>query len=368
MSHNVSRTLTIDGRMLKTGIGTYSLNLIRELHDSHGWHLNAITHPQYRELLTPYCNRVATTRARMYSLQEQISVALVADGDPVLHVPHFNAPLLYRGSLLVTIHDLTHLLFPAYRAQWKSRLYAAPMLSAAARQAEHIFTVSEYSKSKIIETLGVAGNKITVTYNGVSELFCPGDRCEARAIVAARFGLHAPYLLFVGSPKPHKNLHALLAAYASLFRERQQQCSLVFVGSDAAGTHAIRAAAESLGISPLFIENAANPEVVQLYRAAELSVLPSFEEGFGLPILESMACGTPVLCSTAAALPEVAGDAALFFDPNRPDELAAQIDRVLGSSDLQLKMRQDGLARAAAFSWREMARRHIAVYKRYCNA
>ncbi|HWZ50010.1 MAG TPA: glycosyltransferase family 1 protein [Granulicella sp.] len=364
----MSRTLTIDGRMLKTGIGAYSLNLIRELHDSYGWHPHAVTHPDYQSLLTPYCERVATTRARMYSLQEQISVPLAASGAPVLHVPHFNAPLLYRGSLLITIHDLTHLLFPAYRAQWKSRLYAAPMLSAAARQAEHIFTVSEYSKSKIIETLGVAEDKITVTYNGVSELFCPGDRREARATVAARFGQHAPYLLFVGSPKPHKNLDALLAAYASLFRDRQQQCGLVIVGSDAAGTHRIRTAAENLAISPLFIENATNPEVVQLYRAAELSVLPSFEEGFGLPILESMACDTPVLSSTAASLPEIAGDAALYFDPNRPEELAAQIDRVLSSSDLQLKMRHDGLARAASFSWKEMARRHIEVYERYCNA
>ena len=353
--------------MLQTGIGVYTRNLIRELHDAYGWPIHALTFRDQRAQLAPYCERITTVDAPIYTLREQWTITWAARRDKVLHVPHYNAPLLYRGELLVTIHDLTHVLDRTYRNSWKARLYAAPMLAAGARRAAHVFTVSEYSKARIVEHLGIEASKISVVYNGVDRAFFEGETEQSRKAVAERFGIASPYLLYVGNLKPHKNVDTLLEAYAHLFKGRERDCALVLAGKDRLGEVHLSEHASRLGITPTFIADANTHEVADLYRSAEALVQPSFEEGFGLPVIEAMACGTPVACSSAASLPEVAGDAALFFDPHDVRQLASAIETMLTSSALRASLREKGLARAARFTWADTARRHVEIYRRFCD-
>jgi glycosyltransferase involved in cell wall biosynthesis len=363
----MSGQLAFDARMSRSGIGVYTSNLLRELHDGYQWPVHALTHRESQFALAPYCERITVVDAPIYTLQEQFAVARAVRRDRVLHVPHYNVPVLYRGTLLATIHDLTHLLDQNYRKSWKSRLYANPMLAYCGRRAAHIFTVSEYSKLQIVEHLGVAPDKISVVYNGVGQDFHPGNVEESRSAIAARFGVETPYLLYVGNLKPHKNVEALLEAYAEIFRDRPHDCAVVLAGADLAGEERLRMLAARLHISPLFISDANAEEIAHLYRAAEALVQPSFEEGFGLPVIEAMACGTPVVCSNAASLPEIAGDAVLFFDPRDRHQLVEALNTLLSSTSLQLSLRAKGIARAARYTWRETANRHVEVYRRFCG-
>src|SRR5580698_645875 len=147
----MSGQLAIDARMFRSGIGVYTANLLRELHDNHQWPVHALMSRDSLSTLAPYGSRISIVDAPIYSLQEQFAVARAVRHDKVLHIPHYNVPVLYKGTLLATIHDLTHLLDQNYRTSWKSRLYANPMLAFCARRAAHIFTVSEYSKLQIVE-------------------------------------------------------------------------------------------------------------------------------------------------------------------------------------------------------------------------
>jgi glycosyltransferase involved in cell wall biosynthesis len=357
----------LDARHLETGIGAYTRNLIRSLYALRFRHVHALTKPEHMSELQPYCRRVSVIDAPIYSVREQITVPWAARRDTLLHVPHYNAPLLYRGTLLATIHDLTHLLDANHRGTWKTRFYASPMLHAVTKRAAHLFTVSEYSKKQMVKYLGVPPEKITVVYNGIGAQFVPGDQGQARDAVARRFGILRPYLLYVGSLKPHKNIETLLDAYAGLEAGKMRGVDLVIVGTGLAGRIRLEQQSARLGLDPTFVSDADDLELADLYRAAEVLILPSFEEGFGLPILEAMACGTAVVCANAAAMPEVAGNAAMLFDPYDPQDLSRILRRVLSENELKQSLRERGLIRAQQFSWAKTAAHHIPVYRKYLS-
>ena len=204
-------SLCIDARWLYTGIGTYTLNLVRELSKRSELELHALTFSQHEGALRPYCKSLSVVNAPIYSIGEQFAVARAARPFSVLHAPHYNAPLIRSGTLLITIHDLTHILDARFRGTLKSRMYARPMLRLAARKAAHIFTVSEYSRQRIIEYLDVPGEKVTATYNGVGPHFSPEAPNTARQTVQRDCGVTRPYILYVGNLKPHKNVDGLVA-------------------------------------------------------------------------------------------------------------------------------------------------------------
>jgi glycosyltransferase involved in cell wall biosynthesis len=239
------------------------------------------------------------------------------------------------------------------------------MLRIAARKASHIFTVSEYSKRRLVEELHISEEKVTVVYNGVGAQFSPGDRAQAREGVALGYSVSLPYILYVGSLKPHKNITTLLRSYASLWAGRMPEADLVIVGTGDPGKAELESLANALGVHPVFITDARDDQLVELYRAAEVLVLPSFEEGFGLSIVEAMACGTPVICANAASMPEIAGEAAILFDPHDVQDLIRALTSLLSSSDLRRSLRERGLIRAKQFTWLETASRHIPVYEKF---
>lgn len=360
-------TLVLDARWLNTGLGTYTLNLIREISQCQNIQLCLLTLPQYREYLAKYNCAITIVDTPIYSIQEQFTIAWASRGSRVLHVPHYNAPLTRVGSLLVTIHDLTHILDHAQRRSIKSWIYAQPMLRMVSRRADHIFTVSEYSKRQIVELLGVNPERITVVYNGVGPHLFPEPRDEARAKTNRDFAFVGPYILFVGNLKPFKNVAGLIKAFSLLKERSRLPYRLLVIGDDAAGRPGLIKLAMQLGLdgSVIFVPRVSDEQVRAAYSGADLTVLPSLEEGFGLPVLESMTCGTPVACSSAASLPEIGGQAAEYFDPRDIESIANSLQTVLLNSDRWSELRQLGLERAGHFTREECAKRHLPVYRRY---
>jgi len=240
------------------------------------------------------------------------------------------------------------------------------MLNLVARKAEHIVTLSEYSKAQIVERLGVPTEKVTAIYCGVNGQFRCVDRKEACAAVSQALGIQEPYLLFVGSLKPHKNISTLLRAYALLRNRGDIRQRLLIVGDDARWKPLLVEECARLGIqdTTTFVPYVSQELLPKVYAGAELLAMPSTIEGFGLPALEAMACGTPVVCSRAASLPEVGGEAVMYFDPQSPEELAEAIEQVLSSKELRESLRAKGLERAKQFTWEESARKHVELYQR----
>lgn len=358
--------VVVDARWLQSGIGTYTYNVLIRLRPYlKGIGIRAIVRGKDAGHVSSFCDEVTVVDTPIYTLREQIQIPFAARGAHLLHVPHYNAPLIYRGKLLVSILDLIHIQDPTLRRSLASWVYARPMLKLVAKRASHVITLSEYSKAQIVERLGVSPSKVTAIYCGVSSHFHPIDRDEAFTQVSEAITIRRPYLLYVGNLKPHKNVVSLIRACALLSVRKEFEHQLLIVGDDAKFKRELLAECSRLKLNgrASFVPHVSYELLPQLYAAAEVVVQPSFLEGFGLPIIEAMACGTPVVCSRAASLPEVAGDAVEYFDPSSVEDLAAAIQRVLGSSDLRATLRRKGLERAKQFSWDECARRHCQVYR-----
>jgi len=354
------------------GIGSYLWNLLENLAAIDNDFEFVVLHARDRNAsdLPSGRFRLIPARSPIYSLSEQWEIARLVRGARVFHVPHYNAPLLYRGKLLVTIHDLIHVTDPTFRRSPASFAYARPMLNLALRAADHIVAVSEFTKSQLLGLYQVSPAKVTVIPHGVSAHFHLQDHLEAVAVVSAAMGIKRPYILLVGNFKPHKNVKTLIRAFALLHARRKIDHELLILGRDGKGKCGIIRECQTLGVAELvhFVPHVDYEALPSVYGAAEVLVMASFLEGFGLPVLEAMACGTPVACSRAASLPEVAGPAAEYFDPASDEDLAAAMEKVLASRERQAELRQKGLERVRLFSWDECARRHLALYRGLAGA
>lgn len=255
-----------------------------------------------------------------------------------LFSPGFNAPLFFRRPFVFTIHDLIHLECPEESSRLKA-LYYHFVVKPAARRAFRVLTVSEYSKREIAAWSGISPERIVVADNGVNRGFsADGPR-------------HQPgydYFFYVGNQKPHKNIDRLLEASARIVTGTTTR--LVMTGKPTAAT---RATMRRLGIQDRveFCGSLSDDRLAEYYRGAKLLVMPSRFEGFGLPVVEAMACGTPVVCANAGSLPEIAGEAAWLVDPLDVDAMASCMARVLGDDSLRASLRRQGLDRARHFDW-----------------
>lgn len=279
------------------------------------------------------------------------------------HAQHIVPPLAPCPTI-VTIHDVSFLRYPEWFPARSVRIMRR-LIPFSARRATHIITGSQHAAQEIAALCHVPQHKISVIYYGVGAQFSPQNRAEAREKMAVRYGLRQPFLLAVGLIQPRKNLSRLLQAFA-LIKDKYPELCLAIVGRAAWGWEELQKQLASLGLAQRIVLLGAVPDadLPDVYRAAEMLVYPSLYEGFGLPPLEAMACGTPVVASNTTSLPEVVGEAGVLVDPYEPEAIAEGIIKLLEDRSLATQLAQKGLARAQQFSWRRCAQQHLEIYQR----
>ncbi len=286
----------------------------------------------------------------------------------VLHSPDFIPPQWGARRYVITVHDLNFLLYPQFLTL-ESRRYYNDQITRAVRQADHILACSEATRADLIAMLDVLPEKITVHLEGVDPAFRPLD---AAAVTAARQALDLPerYLLFVGTFEPRKNIPGLLAAYRLLRDQLPDAPPLVLAGRRGWLFEETFARVDELALRPhvLWRDNVPQAWMAALYNGATLLLMPSFYEGFGLPPLEAMACGTPTIVANRSSLPEVVGEAGLLVNPDDPADIAAAMARLLADPALHDRLRRAGLARAAQFTWAQTSAIVHRVYQQVMRA
>lgn len=282
----------------------------------------------------------------------------------LLHTTDFIPPALgYRRSV-ITVHDLNFLYYPQFLTA-ESRRYYNQQIEWAVRRTDHILADSHATQCDLISRLGVSSEKVTVVHLAADPAFRPLPETEARQIVA-RYGLEPGYVLFVGTLEPRKNLPGLLRAYRLLLDAQVTTSPLVLVGGKGWLYDEVFECIETLYLNEkvrLLDDVSDDADLPALYNAAGVLAMPSFYEGFGLPVLEAMACGTPVVAADRASLPEVAGEAGMLVNPDDLDDIARALARVLTDEPLRARMRELGLAQAARFTWEHTAQATLAVYR-----
>jgi glycosyltransferase involved in cell wall biosynthesis len=283
----------------------------------------------------------------------------------LLHCPDFIPPFRRPCPAVITVHDLAFLRFPGLLTE-ESRSYYG-QIERAVESAEHIIAVSESTKSDLVALAGADARKITVVYEAAGPSFQPADAAQIAA-VRQRYGLQDDYILFVSTIEPRKNIPFLLEAYAqmrSTWSGAGDAPRLVLAGKKGWLYDSVFVIMEQLGLSTSVVFTGGIPieDLPALYSGALCFVLPSLYEGFGLPVLEAMSCGAPVIATNVSSLPEVAGDAALLVDPQDMLGLAMALQRLCQDEALRQDLIARGRAQAARFSWQRAARETIAIYK-----
>jgi glycosyltransferase involved in cell wall biosynthesis len=302
-------------------------------------------------------------RASIYSLREHWEIARLARGADLLHCPHYNIPYFYKGRMLVTIHDLTHLVDRDFVPNRLAYYYARIMLRAAAHHARQVITVSEFSKRSICQALEVPENKVHVISYGVPRRILQSG--PVNMALLEKLEVSQPYILFVGLLKPHKNVQALLRAFALLPEQVRASHQLVIAGKLDTCYPALRQLSQDLRLSDrvVFTGYVTDEELRALYAGAKVFVLPSLNEGYGLPVLEAMAYGVPVVVSNISSLPEVVGDAGILIDPRDDQSIAKALEGLLFDDELRKTLGERGRKRAHSFSTKEFALKHLEVYR-----
>lgn len=279
----------------------------------------------------------------------------------VAHAQHL-VPPYSPCPTVVTIHDVSFLRHPEWFPPRQVRIMRW-LIPLSARRATRVHTGSHHAATEIAELCRVPRERIVVIPDAAAEEFTPGDVEEARARVFAAYGLRDPYLLAVGLIQPRKNLPRLVEAFAQL-APRYPELTLAIAGRVGWREEELHRRLDASGLRQrvALVGAVGQQDLVALYRGARVMVYPSLYEGFGLPPLEAMACGTPVVASNTTSLPEVVGDAGLLVDPTSSEGIAAAIARVLDDPDLAADLSARGLQRAWLFSWRRSAQEHLALY------
>ncbi|MBI3951519.1 MAG: glycosyltransferase family 4 protein [Acidobacteria bacterium] len=291
-------------------------------------------------------------------------IALYKTGVELLHV-QYTAPPFYRKPIVVTIHDLSFEHFPQFFTP-KERFFFKRTIPRTARRAVKVLTVSEYSRQDLIHSYRLPPEKVVVTPNGVGPEFTPVRDPGRLDRLRKKYRIEREYLLSVGNLQPRKNLARLIQAYTHLRDSVEEfHCQLVIVGRRAWLYKSIfhEAHRSRYAGDVILTDYVPETDLPGLYSGATAFVYPSIFEGFGLPVLEAMACGTPVITSNSSALPEVVGDAGLMVDPYNEEALAKAILRVVDDAQLRARLSKQSLLQAAKFSWRRTAELTLEVYQ-----
>ena len=321
----------------------------------------------------PY-GRAITTDIPIYSLAELRLPSLIPACD-VFWSPHYNVPLLpvRAKKRLVTIHDVFHLAFFS-TLSLKQKAYARLVFRAAVRNSASVITVSEFSRTEIMKYLNVSPARISVIPNGINHrLFRVIEDQKTRQGVQRKYQLPARFILYVGNVKPHKNLLTLVKAFATLPAALESYHLVIvgkkegFITGDTALHDFIRQN-KSLGARVHFTGFVGEEDLPVLYNLARLFVFPSYYEGFGLPPLEAMACGCPVLTSNRASMPDICGEAAVYVSPDDPEAMAARMQAIAGwSPNHRERMIRQGQQQARRYTWDQSISQHRRLMEELCG-
>jgi glycosyltransferase involved in cell wall biosynthesis len=352
------------------GIGTYVRNLVHWLARlDHETEYVLVCRPQdceRVEQLGPNF-RAMPDRSANYSVAEQLTIPLDlqrARAD-LFHAPHYVLPALTPCRSIVTIHDCIHLMFPEYLPGKLAHLYAQLFFWVAANRSARVLTVSEASKRDIVRFFPIPSDKVDVIYNAIDDRFSEPPDAAQLDQVRERYQLHDRFLLYSGNVKPHKNLERLIDAFARLQSAGGSDIKLLITGSEISRYATLRRAVHRYNLHKhvRFLGFLTADTLAALYHLADAFVFPSLYEGFGLPPLEAMATGTPVLTSNVSSLPEVVGDAALLVDPRDPEAIAEGMHQILTDEPMRQRLITRGRARASDFSWETSVRRVLEIYR-----
>src|SRR5215813_7359584 len=285
----------------------------------------------------------------------------------IIHSPFFNAPRRHQRGLVVTIYDISFLLYPQFHTEG-NRLHCFNGTLKAALYADRIIAISHQTKRDLMHYFSVPEDRIRVVYLAPRHFCYPERHHDVLKNTLDRLGIYHNFILFVGSLEPRKNLKTLLQAYATYIKNHSGRELLVIAGAKGWLHGEIAQLVSALGIERQvkFLGYVQESDLRVLYSATKLFVYPSLYEGFGLPPLEAMACGAPVITSNTSSLPEVVGDAAILIDPNDSGSLYQAMWRVMNDADLRMRMRQHSVEHAREFSWQRAALETLAVYQELC--
>jgi glycosyltransferase involved in cell wall biosynthesis len=292
-----------------------------------------------------------------------LPMQLRRDRPDLLHV-QYTQPLECPSPVVVSVHDVSFLEYPQYFTRFRA-MQLRSTVKRTVQSAARVLTPSEFSRRAILRHYRLDENKVVVVPNAVSSAFRPIDRQVAAEAVQRRFNISGPFVLTVGDLQPRKNHLGLVRAFADLLNSHPHlPHRLVFVGKETWYSKELHRAIRSSGIAERVVCTGfvGDEDLLQFYGACDLFVFPSFYEGFGLPILEAMACGRAVACSSSTAMPEVADAAALLFDPASTSEMARAMADVLLDAELRARLERLATHRAALFSWERAAQRTLDVY------
>ncbi len=274
------------------------------------------------------------------------------------HSAYYLMPYFPGVPTVLTVYDVIPLRFPEHSTA-RARLLFRLTTKLALHASEHVIAISEATKQDYVHFFGVPLDRITAIPLAASDRFSPRPPEEVEAL-QRKYGLPDRFFLYLGSNKPHKNLGRLVEAWAKV---KPKDVAMVIAGAWISQFPEPKVAAEKLGVPVIWLGPVPEDDLLALYSAAEAFVFPSLYEGFGLPVLEAMACGAPVACSNISSLPEVAGDAALYLDPESVDSISEALRRLLSDAELRVTLRERGLERAGEFSWNRTAERTLEVYR-----
>ena len=359
----MNKIITIDARMIRmSGIGTYIKQILPLIIENlNAVHINLIgdskyiTNFEWAQHPNVHCTNCTSP---IYSIGEQVKLLkAIGNANALLWSPHYNIPIMYKGKLIVTVHDVFHLAARQYVNGILKRVYAKSLFSAVKHKADAVLCVSNFTKNEFIKYTGCREEKIHVIHNGISPVWFSkytGERPNNR-----------PYLLYVGNVKPHKNLRRLFEAFEQI--RNSVKHDLVIVGQKEGfitGDSTVLGYADKYKGRVKFTGYVDDDKLKSYYAYADCLVFPSLYEGFGLPPLEAMACGCPVLVSNCASLPEVCGNAALYCDPYNERDIADKILSLIYNRQLRENLRQKGILHAKKFSWAKCAEQSIKVMEK----
>jgi len=365
----------IDARLMyyqPAGISRYTWHLLHALADLNpNDEFLVFQHYKHRPPLISQPNfRRSTLYTPAHHRLEQwvLPLELLRHSLDLLHSTDFIPPLRSSVPAVITVHDLAFLHWPHFLTTDSAAYYG--QIDRAVKHAHHVIVPSESTKKDLIRQLGAPDDKVSVIYEAADPIFQPLPLLSTRREVQAEFKVPESYILFVGTIEPRKNVNGLLHA----FRHLRDKYNVTNTGLVIAGGHGwlyeeTMETVDRLGLqeSTFFLGRVPDDKLHKLYVGARCHVHAAHYEGFGLPPLEAMACGTPTVVSNISSLPEVVGDAALLVDPNNPEEIAVAIHRLLTDDDLHAEVRTKGLQRARCFSWELAARHTMEVYHKAAN-